>query len=173
MIHVSLESICNKRCRQRAIANDNNEQKLSPTPELSRCLLRCDPYGLHDMHFLQTLITDNREHAVFWQRGFRNAVDIIESAIDMSCVSLSSDSKSSGLDRCIAEFTKHILNAKEYTLEHKRNEDKDFCVWIAGGYVVSEVLGYGKWSDIDVWFSPHCERDNTIKIPLDTNCFPV
>ena len=42
---------------------------------------------------------------------------------------------------------------REMFLPHGRGPD-EFRFYVAGGFVVSQILGHGDWRDIDVWFTP-------------------
>ena len=51
-------------------------------------------------------------------------------------------------------------------------ERRPFTFYVAGGFVVSEILGFGEWRDVDLWFTPR-EADGRWMVASGCGCFPV
>ena len=64
---------------------------------------------------------------------------------------------------------------------HKRLHDiasmgpaeQDFIFWVAGGFVVGELLGYHPWTDIDTWFKPHRSASGHWVVAAGNSPYPV
>ena len=48
-----------------------------------------------------------------------------------------------------------------------------FQFFVAGGFIVSEVFGFGQWGDIDVWFQPACYKGSAWTVPQRKSPWPV
>ena len=51
-------------------------------------------------------------------------------------------------------------------------KQRPFTFFVAGEFVVSEILGFGEWRDVDLWFEPR-EVDGRWMVASGCSCFPV
>ena len=51
--------------------------------------------------------------------------------------------------------------------------ERDFTFWVAGGFVVGEILGYHPWTDIDTWFRPHRSASGHWVVAAGNSPYPV
>lgn len=54
-------------------------------------------------------------------------------------------------------------------IDHK----PDLVYFVAGGFVVSELLGHGDWSDIDVWLRPSVDRQHVAWLVAGRSVYPT
>ena len=50
---------------------------------------------------------------------------------------------------------------------------EDFCFYVAGGFVVSQILGFGRYTDVDVFFRPKILDDGTCLVATGQGIHPV
>ena len=93
-------------------------------------------------------------------------VDIIEHAV--GCGVLPPETRDRQMGLAHATF-----NSMEHCLVPRNEKPADFFYLIAGGFVVSGLLGHGEWEDIDVWFTPRRNADGQWMGAWGRRCYPV
>ena len=98
-----------------------------------------------------------------WGTRFRTAVEICEAAIAVH-----------HLPTCSLDGPTLGVRAEMLRIETLLPEtDLPFTFYIAGGFPVSVILGFGNFGDIDVWFAPKRCADGTWVVATASAWYPV
>lgn len=120
--------------------------------------------------------TDRREYAAYsdqrqhfcipnvWER-LLDAARILERAVKVTQVpAVADDAQIAFLHEIIPFMSQH---------GHANMLHAPFTFYVAGGFVVSEVLGHGGWADIDVWFQPMQKSNGNWSVACSNGPYPV
>ena len=124
----------------------------------------CDliqPHAMRDVHAGWTRLP----MFASWMRRFAEAVSVLERAIGIGYLDAHPD-------RARDTHVKQVARMFE-EMEALSPRGAPFSFYVAGGFVVGAVFGYGAWRDIDVWFQASRAREGGWIFPQGKGPYPV